>query len=147
MLKYCPLESLKKMEGSRERGLIESIKKRQSLLSSFLRTLHSSEQGHTPAWTQPAQNKTKGISVHSSTKHTSVSTTGFQISDLESEGSCCIFYEETPVQVLWDSCIHVQQRLQLDYLHQCWLPVAIWFDGRIKRRFNKLQLSSPQNIH
>ena len=73
------------MEGSRERGLRESIKKRQSLLSRFLRILHSSEQGHTPAWTQPAQNKTKGISVHSSTKHTSVSTTGFQISDLEPE--------------------------------------------------------------
>lgn len=135
------------MEGRRERELRESIKKRQCLLSSFLRILHSSEQGHTPTWTQPARNKTKGISVHSSTKHTSVSTTGFQTSNPESEESCCIFYKETPVQVLWDCCIHVQQRLQLDYLHQCWLPVAIWFDGRIKRRFNNLQLTSPQNIH
>lgn len=145
MLKYCPLESLK-TEGSRERGSRESIRS-GSLSFPVSFTSSPAQNKATPAWTQPAQNKTKGISVHSSTKHTSVSTTGFQIPDLESEGSCCIFYKETPVQVLWDSCIHVQQRLQLDYLHQCWLPVAIWFDGRIKRRFNNLQLTSPQNRH
>lgn len=34
-------------------------------------------------WKQPAQNKTKGVSVHSSIKHTSVSTTGLQTSSLK----------------------------------------------------------------
>lgn len=127
MLKYCPLESLE-MEGSRDRELRAE---RSDSLSSFLRILHSSEQGHTPVWTQPTQNKTKGISVHSSTKHTSVSTTAgrSQPSNLK---KAVALWTETPVQVLRDSCIHVQQRLQLGYLHQCWLPVAIWFDGRIK---------------
>lgn len=143
MLKYCPLESLK---NGGEQGEGVERAQRSGSLSSFHRILHSSEQGRTPAQTQPAQNKTKGISVHSSTKYTSVSTTRFQISNLDSAESCSIFYKETPVQVLWDSCIHVQQ-LQLHHLHQCWLPVAIWFDGRIKRRFNNLQLTSPQNIH
>lgn len=142
VLKYCPLESLK-MEGSRDRELRAE---RSDSLSSFLRILHSSEQGHTPVWTQPTQNKTKGISVHSSTKHTSVSTTGGQAPTLRSEESCCTFDRDSCTSAMGQlhSCSTMTPaRLLAPVLAAC--GYLVWWQNQ--RRFDNSQLTSPQNIH
>lgn len=142
VLRYCPLESLK-MEGSREKGLRES--RSSSSLSCPVSFASSQLRTRLQSHVEAACSEQDPRNISSVLQSTPVSVQpGFRLGAWK---SCCISYRETPVQVLWDSCIHVWRWLQLAYLHQCWLPAAIWFDGRIKRRFNNLQLTSPQNIH